>query len=164
MGIERFKRLFFLAKRLYGKYGLQVFLLIGLSILNGFVGSLGISTLIPLFSYVVKGSIEGSDPISKGFRAVFQYLGFSPSLKVLLITVTSLFILKSIVLIIFSYVKIAVSTSYELSARKALYAKTLKAKWEFLATHKLGYLEGVLMGDLGTAGSFLKAICCWCTS
>lgn len=158
MSIERVKKLFYLSKRLYGKHSLQVFVLIGLSVSSGFVGSLGISALIPLFSYVVNGRIEGDNPISKGFNAIFQYLGFHPSLKVLLITVAFLFVLKAIILAVFSYIKMTLSASYELYIRSSLYNKVLKSDWSYLSSQKLGYLHDTLMSDASSLGSFLKEL------
>ena len=156
MSTERLKKFFYLFKRMYGKYSLQVFLLIGLSIFNGLIGSLGISTLIPLFSYVVKGRIDGSDPISRGFSAIFQYFHLIPSLRVLLITVISLFLLKAIILAIFSYLKTSIAISYELHMRRKLYAKALWMKWSYLSSQKLGYLNDVIIYDVGSLSALLK--------
>src|SRR3989344_3972297 len=156
MSTERLKKFFYLFKRMYGKYSLQVFLLIGLSIFNGLIGSLGISTLIPLFSYVVKGRISGDDPISRGFSAIFQYFHLIPSLRVLLITVISLFLLKAIILAIFSYLKTSIAISYELHMRRKLYAKALWMKWSYLSSQKLGYLNDVIIYDVGSLSALLK--------
>ena len=156
MTIDRLKKFFYLFRRMYGKYSLQVFLLIGLSIFNGLIGSLGISTLIPLFSYVVKGRIDGSDPISRGFSAIFQYFHLIPSLRVLLITVISLFLLKAIILAIFSYLKTSIAISYELHMRRKLYAKALWMKWSYLSSQKLGYLNDVIIYDVGSLSALLK--------
>src|SRR3990167_4250392 len=156
MSTERLKKFFYLFKRMYGKYSLQVFLLIGLSIFNGLIGSLGISTLIPLFSYVSEGRISGDDPISRGFSAIFQYFHLIPSLRVLLITVISLFLLKAIILAIFSYLKTSIAISYELHMRRKLYAKALWMKWSYLSSQKLGYLNDVIIYDVGSLSALLK--------
>ena len=156
MTIDRLKKFFYLFRRMYGKYSLQVFLLIGLSIFNGLIGSLGISTLIPLFSYVVKGRIDGSDPISRGFSAIFQHFHLIPSLSVLLITVISLFLLKAIILAIFSYLKTSIAISYELHMRRKLYSKALGMKWSYLSSQKLGYLNDVIIYDVGSLSALLK--------
>ena len=156
MSIERVKKFFYLFRRMYGKYSLQVFLLIGLSVFNGLIGSLGISTLIPLFSYVSDGRINGDDPISRGFSAVFRYVNLAPSLKVLLITVICLFLLKAAVLAIFSYVKTLIAISYELQMRRKLYSKALGTKWSYLSSQKLGYLNDVIIYDVGSLSALLK--------
>jgi len=156
MTIDRLKKFFYLFRRMYGKYSLQVFLLIGLSIFNGLIGSLGISTLIPLFSYVSEGRISGDDPISRGFSAIFQYFHLIPSLRVLLITVISLFLLKAIILAIFSYLKTSIAISYELHMRRKLYAKALWMKWSYLSSQKLGYLNDVIIYDVGSLSALLK--------
>src|SRR3989344_5093084 len=104
MSTERLKKFFYLFKRMYGKYSLQVFLLIGLSIFNGLIGSLGISTLIPIFSYL----------------------------------------------------KTSIAISYELHMRRKLYAKALWMKWSYLSSQKLGYLNDVIIYDVGSLSALLK--------
>ena len=88
--------------------------------LNGLLGSLGITAVIPLLSFVVNKTIEGAepDPFSKLIIEGFTYLNWTPNLKTLLAIVVSLFIMKAIVLFIFYYVGGMINLQIETGIRR----------------------------------------------
>jgi ATP-binding cassette subfamily C protein len=143
--LRRFIELFFEA---FGQYRLQLVTLTGLGFLSGFFEAIGVNMLIPLLSFFTSGEVSGNDFITQFIEKMFTFVNIPFTLPVLLIFISALFFLKAFVLLLFSYVRIKISSRYEQDIRESLLKKTMSASWPYLLKHKLGHLETLLMVDV----------------
>lgn len=143
--------------RLFNKtfrdYKFHISILAILSLFNGILEGIGVSTLIPLFSFVSKDGIKGNDFISKAIENFLAYLHITLTLKSLLIFITALFLLKTIVLFIITYVTVVVVRNFQTEKRKSLFTSTLKASWPYLSKQRLGYLDQILTTNIDNVSS-----------
>lgn len=158
---ENYKRLIEiinLSKRAFGKYRIQIITLITLGFFSGILEGVGVNAIIPLFSFISGGDGSGSDIISQFIKNSFLYFNVDFNLNFLLIFIVCLFILKSVVLVIGSYIKIKITADYENDLRNDLFKKTINAKWAYLLKQKLGYLDTVLSMDVRQGSLLLDHI------
>ncbi len=137
-----------LSKQAYGRYKPQIIVLTILGFIGGLLEGIGINALIPLFSFVMKDDQGPTDKISGYIENIFLYFNVSFNLKYLLIFICLLFIVKAILLVIFSHIKVKITSDYEAQTRNSLFKATLNASWPYLLKQKLGHLETILMVDV----------------
>ena len=118
---------------------------------------LGINALVPLFSFISNGK-KGTDLISQTIEKAFYYVGIDFSLKQVLIFISLLFVLKALILILISYIRIKIFTDYEEKTRNKLFKNTIDASYPYLLNQKLGFLNSVLVTDVNYASSLLQNI------
>ncbi|MFH0804165.1 MAG: ABC transporter ATP-binding protein [Candidatus Zambryskibacteria bacterium] len=132
----------------FGKYKWHIVFLAILGLLAGLLEGIGVNALIPLFSFIVGSGSTGDDIISKTIGKVFQYTHVPFTLKYLLIFMCLLFILRAVVSIASGYIRARIASDYSEKTRSDLFAKTLKTKWSYLLTQKMGHLQTVLMTNV----------------
>ncbi|MDD5031507.1 MAG: ABC transporter ATP-binding protein [Patescibacteria group bacterium] len=147
-----------LSRRAFGQYKKQIVILTVLGFLIGLLEGIGINALIPLFSFIVGQENGGDDFISQTIEKIFLYAHIDFNVKFLLIFISSLFIFKAFVLILFSYIIIKITASYEERTRNNLFEATLKADWPYLLEQKLGHLETILMINISQGSNLLRHI------
>ena len=147
-----------LSKLAFGKYKLQIFFLIILGFVTGFLEGIGVNAAIPLISFATKEGPSEADAVSRTIEKAFLYFNIDFSLKYLLIFICLLFVFKAIILIFCNYIRIKISANYEEQTRNNLFSKTINANWPYLLKQKLGYLETVLKIDIAKSTSLLDTI------
>src|SRR3989338_4864310 len=103
-------------KLLLAGFGQFKFVLAGLlvlSFLNGILEGVGISAVVPLFSFINQGKAGGADAITKLIENIFVFLGLPYTLKFLLIFIVALFIAKAAVLFFTSYFSARIMAEFE---------------------------------------------------
>ena len=136
----------------------DISLLTVLGVLSGFLEAVGVNAVIPLVSLALDRSILGADRISLAIKRIFELLHLNFEPKTLLVLIVLLFILKALVSLLCFYIKIRVTSNYLLNERNGLLKKTLKAKWSYLLSQKMGYFEKTLMDDIGARPSLLSSL------
>lgn len=144
--------------RAFARYRVHIVLLIGLGFLSGLLEGIGISAIIPLFSFIVEGQSAGTDFISRFLVGAFAYLPFAYSIGSLLALIVALFVLRAVVLVIFNYMRARISTSYMIRTMNDLLERTLSAQWGYLIDQRLGYAELTLTRDVRQAAALLEAV------
>jgi len=158
MNPKSLKVIFLLFKKLYWNYRYKLLLLFALSVVSGFLGALGIAAIVPLFTFIVEGGGVSNNFVSNLITRIFIYLNIDVELISLLIFISSLFVLKAIILWFFGLIRAKVISIYLYQTRSALYKKAIFANWQYLLKHKIGYLENILMTDMNASVVFLKRI------
>lgn len=137
-------------QKLYGEYVGRFVLLAGLGFVNGLLGVLGVTLLIPLFSLVANQDMNGSGQwYLRYFQDFSRIIDLKTHLTVVLIVVVTIFIIKAIVLYFFDIIGLWVTTTYELALRKKLYRASLDTTWPYLLQQRIGLFENIIMGDVG---------------
>ncbi|TSC96846.1 MAG: ATP-binding cassette, subfamily C, bacterial [Parcubacteria group bacterium Athens0714_26] len=158
MNLERIKTLISFFVRVYGKYKKQIIILSALGFLGGLLEGIGIGALIPLFSFISGGDGIGQDIISKIINKTFLVINLDLNIWNLIGLVTALFIFKAFALYYFLKIRTKIVADYENNLRSDLYSKTLRANWSYLLKHKIGYLENVLMTDVGANVKMFESV------
>ncbi len=145
-------------KRAFGSYRWSIALLIATGFLSGLMEGIGINTVIPLFSFVVKDQQKPMDPISMGIEAVFNFLHIPYNLTFLLVLIATLFVIKALMTFLTNYITERIRTGYVKSARSKLFDMTLEANWMYLSEQKIGHLEKVIMTDIMAYSAVLSYV------
>lgn len=129
-------------------YRKKIAIIIALGFFCGFLDSIGINILIPIFSFFTNNQLSGDDSVSKFIVKAFSYLPFSYNLKSLLILVATLFLFRAFILVISSYISTKTRLDYRNSAVKNFLHLIFYGKWPFLLKQKVGYIQATLVRDL----------------
>lgn len=146
-----------LSKKAFGGYGLRILLLIILAVFGGILEGVSINALIPLFSFATHQS-GPVDPLSVGLQKIFLWSNIPFTVSYLLVFIIGLFLLKTALTIMFSYVSVFVIAQYEEKTRSRLFEKVFQSKWSYLLKQRLGRVEQILLTDVGMAKNFLSII------
>lgn len=138
----------------YGEYKWHIVALTVLSTLQSFFEGVGITSLIPLFSFVTERGQIPDDIISQSIALFFDTAGIEFRLRTLLLFIFVLFFLKFVIIVLTKYITISIAARYEERTRTQLFSKIMKSDWLQLASYKIGYVENVLMKDV-TYGQIL---------
>jgi len=153
--LAKLRPFFLLYRDLYRGHKGRVATLLILGVLNGFLGSIGVVALVPLFGIVMQAQGADDNAVSKAIFSIFSYFGFQPTVFTLVSLIISIFILKAIVLYIFHYVGGVISADISNSVRKEFFMRTIYSKWSYLVGQKVGYLENTLLNDLAVVVSMV---------
>lgn len=123
---------------------------------GGFLGGIGIGAIIPLFYIITNQSGAGTDSISKMISKIFGFFHLPLTLPVIVTLMVVLFIAKAIFLYIANYISSKINVDYELEIRERLFKKTLETGWPYLMNQKIGYLNSILMDDVGGVSGVLS--------
>lgn len=138
-------------------YKRRFLVMIFLGSLGGLFGSLGIGTAIPLFS-VVTGQSNPSDFITDSVKMVFEMLHLPFKVPILLLFLILVFTAKAVMIFIAKYYNDVTTATYEEETRRSLLAATLHARWSNLASHKVGYVDRVILYDVQQNADALNQI------
>lgn len=117
---------------------------------GGLLESIGINVLIPVFSFFTKSSIPAEDFISRNITKYLNYLPFNHDLIFLLSLTICLFLLRAVILMIFSYISYTNMIDCKNQSVKSLLKAVFNAKWSFLLNQRLGYIQATVFKDMQT--------------
>ncbi len=144
-----------LIKKALQHYKFSVAILVILGFLSSLFEVIGISALIPLFSFASNQGV-GNDIITSSINKFFIFFNIKFNLVYLLIFISILFILKAMATILLNYTQVKITADYEEKLRKNLYYKTIRGNWNYLLKQKIGHLETILKHDIGNSLALLN--------
>ncbi len=148
-----------LFKRAYVGYKLQIVITTILGFISGLASGIGISMIIPLFSFVAgRNDSSNADNLSKTVERVFNFLHLSYNLPFILMLMVLLFIAKALISLITGYMNSKISEQYLEDMRSLSMKRTLMADWPYLMNQKVGYLDGVILGDAAGGATILRSM------
>src|SRR3989338_8421342 len=151
------KKIWTLIDSLYFHYKWKMFWLSVLGIASGFLEGIGVTLLIPLFSFFVgSSSALGSSVGVKFFKDFFSRFGLSLDFKFLLLITVSIFLIKAVAVFAFSYLRTIIVTNYKTGTRKDIYQSFLGTNYSFLRKQKVGYLDAVLIAGIKQSSKLLE--------
>ncbi len=142
----------------FSRFKRQFIIMTLLGFVGGLFGGIGISAIIPLFSFITTDKTGGTDIISKTIEKLFSFFHINYTLTFLIIFIIILFIFKAVILYIARYYAAKVTLNYEAQTRKELFKHLLNASWPYLLNRKVSYLERVLMFDTHNSSSVLSSL------
>lgn len=151
---DKLLHLFKLLRLGFGEYKWQIAVLAILSFFGGILEGIGVTAIIPLFSFF-NGDANDADVISSAIKKFFLYFQLSFSIQHLLIFVAVLFLGKAIFLLVSNYLTAVIRRNYELEIRGSLFNFFLESGWPYLSRQKVGHLDVVLITDVHLAAAML---------
>lgn len=143
----------------YGEYRGRILLIGFLGIVSSFVESIGITTVVPVFSFAMgDGSFLGNDSVFRIVNLVFDYFNVEYRFRFLLIFICVLFVFRFLFILATKYLSISIASKYEEETRKRTFLDTINTNWGYLLGQKLGHLENVLMIDIGQSRILFEKI------
>lgn len=149
---------FNLFRKAFGEYKSKIILLTALSFISGFLESIGINAVIPLFSFISKDHAPSDDFISRAIANFFYYAHLEYTLTFLLIFIILLFLVKAVALFWATYLATNTTAAFETKTRGELFSAILKADWPHLSEQKTGHLEQILTTDVDHSSNLLSYI------
>lgn len=145
-----------LFKKEYWRYRWFLLIQVFLSFFGSMLEGIGINAIIPLFSFVNHNQVSSSDSITQFIGGFFAYFHLPFTLKSLLVFIILLFLFKSAIVYLTTYISSKINASYERNTRSNLFKLTLSANWPYLSRQKVGHLEQVLTTDVNYSTSLLN--------
>ena len=145
-------------KRAYGQHKAVLIFLFFLSFFNSILEGVGISALIPFFSFIGYNQSGNTDLISRSIEGFFSYLHVPFTLKYLLIFIICLFILKAVVLFLANFITALTIFNYEKNLRHNLFKFTVYDSWPHLIKQKVGYLDQLLVTDINKSSGLISSL------
>ena len=124
--------------------------------ISGILETIGITAIIPLFSFVLKDKTGGTDIISTTFTKFFGFINIQLNFYVLAAFIILLFIAKSIVLLWANNINAKITANFEKQMRVDMFRSVLNTNWTFLSGQKIGYLEKIVMDHIARTSEMLR--------
>jgi len=157
--MERLRYLADFCTQAFGAYTPQIILIVVLAFVSSIAEGLGISAIIPIFSFVVGGSASSaSDTISRIIAGFFSLIHLPYSFRMLLVFIAVLFVVRVLVVFSIQYVTARFIFNYERDLRRRLFSETLSARWPYLSTQRVGNLEQLLTMNASNAAQLFGNI------
>ena len=151
-------RLMNLYRKAYGTYTPQVILIIVLAVLSSVLEALGISSIIPVFSFVGGGGGNATDMISTFIANLFGFFHLTYTFRTLIIFIAALFIVRTIFLFLIQTITARIVFGYERDLRRSLFSNMIQADWAFLSRRRIGNLEQLLTTNTSNASQLFGNI------
>ncbi len=145
--------------RAYAAYKWQFSGIAALAIASSVIEGIGISAIIPLFSFIGGGGgAIPTDSISTFIASLFAFFGITFTFRFLLVFVAVLFVARIVVLNAIQFATAWVGYGFERDTRNALFSQTVKADWPYLSRQKVGNLEQLLTTNSSQAAQIIYAL------
>jgi len=135
-----------------------LFVLCLFGLIGGLLEMLGVNALIPLLGLILQGVPQEMNFITQLLQNLFLFFRIPLNVFSLLVFISTLFLMKSIVLIYFQYIQGRMIANYELQERTKIFEKILCSKWSFLQKQKVGNLDKVLTQDVALSTFLLRDV------
>lgn len=155
------KKVFFaynLFRRAFYKHKSKIALMILLGLISGFLGGIGISAIIPLFSFIGGTASSSTDQVTRIIQKVFSVLHIEYKLSFLILFIAFLFVFKAIFLYLANIINYKSAVDYERQTRQELFQHVLRSDWPHLLTQKIGHLSTVILDDVNSGANLLTGV------
>ena len=146
--------IFRLLRAAFGSYYPQLVLITVLGFFASILEGLGISAIIPLFSFVTGGSGLASDTVTTLISGTFASLGLPYTFRFLLIFIGVLFVVRILALFAIQNVTASIVFGYARDMRERMFDATVSARWPFLSRQKVGHLDQLLITNTINTSQF----------
>lgn len=151
---ERLANVVRLLKGAFGSYYPQLILITVLGFFASVLEGLGISAIIPLFSFVTGGGGQAADTITQVIAIIFTFVGLPYTFRFLLIFIGTLFVIRILALFAVQYVTASIVFGYARDMRERMFDATISARWPFLSRQKVGHLDQLLITNTTNTSQF----------
>lgn len=142
---------------IFGRHKVRVILLVILGFLGGILEGIGVSAVIPALSFLLGGGGQmGDSAISEAIKSFFDFFSIPFSFRYLLGMIATLFVLRALVLGIFTYIRARIGAEFVNTEMADILSATLHARWPFLLKQKIGYVQNTIVSDVRSSVNLLN--------
>jgi ABC-type multidrug transport system fused ATPase/permease subunit len=153
-GIRKIWSLLRLFKDAFGKYKLELIVIVFLGFVSSFFEGVGISAVIPIFSFVSGQGGQSSDVITNFIKSAFGFFDITYTFRTLIFLIGFLFVTRIFALFFVQYITARIVFGYERNMRNDLFRSTISSKWQFLVNQKVGHLDQMLITNTTNVSQF----------
>lgn len=153
-----FFEVFGLLYKAFGRWKWRLLFLTLLGFVSGILEGIGINAVIPLFSVLISNQFDAADKISQFVVWFFSLIHLQFSLPLLLGFIALLFIVRALVLLLFSSIRIRMAVDYRTEVLSELLHSVLHASWPFLLRQKLGHIQDTFIRDVHKSFDLFKLL------
>lgn len=147
-----------LFRRAFGPYVPHTIAIVLLAALGSAMEGLGISAIVPAFSFAGGQAGTAADAISQIIQHLFSFIGLPYSFRFLLFFMGVLFVLRTVLVLVIQYVTARIVYGYERDLRTTLFGNMVRAGWPFLSQQKVGQLDQLLITNTTNTSQFFNFI------
>ncbi len=151
---DRFLNTARLLKAAFGAYYPQLILISALGFFASILEALGISAIIPLFSFVTGGNGLATDVVTTLISGFFTSIGLPYTFRFLLVFIGALFVVRIFAIFAIQNETAALVFGYARDMRARMFDATVSAMWPFLSRQKVGHLDQLLITNTTNASQF----------
>lgn len=143
-----------LFRKAFGSYVPQIILILVLAVISSISEGIGISAIVPAFSFVSGGGGAAPDVATALIQKFFSLFDIPYTFRGLLIFIGGLFVVRTVMLFLVQVITMRIASGYERDLRKRLFTSTVKANWSHLSEQKIGNLSQLIMSNAQYAAQF----------
>lgn len=151
---NRYMRVLNLFVASFGAYKWHLVLIAVMGFVSSFLEGVGVSAVIPAFSFVNGQGGAATDYITEFIRGVFVLFHVTYTFQTLLVFIGVLFVSRILLLFVIQYATARIVFGYEKNLRNELFSLTAGADWAYLSKQKVGYLDQLLITNTTNASQF----------
>jgi len=128
-------------------------------LVSGLLEGIGISTVLPLISLVVRGSLDSTGAVGSAVERLLMLFGLKASVGPLLALILAAFLFKAA--IIYTAMRLAITTAsgIVIEVRRAFLRSLLGARWEFFQSQPTGRLGGAISHEAEQVADLYLCAC-----
>ncbi len=142
----------------FGRYRWHVLALTMFGVLSPLLEGIGINAAIPLMSFFVGGAGATTDFVTGTIKGMFAFLHVPFSFRYLLGFVLILFIIRSVSVVLFGYIRGWISADFLGKESEDVLRRTMLSSWSFSLKQKIGTMHNTLVRDVQQTGNLLGAM------
>ncbi|MCI0550702.1 MAG: hypothetical protein L0287_07085, partial [Anaerolineae bacterium] len=139
-------------------YRRYVVALAALAIVSAALDGIGINAIIPLVSFVMGGQSGPLDTITQMMTVLFGYVGVPFTFRYLLVFIMFIFLARSVVLAVFTYMRGWISARFMAREVDSLFRATMHASWPYILRQKSGNMQNTIFWDARRETQLLDGI------
>ncbi len=144
-------------RQAFAPYKWRIVCMAILSFVSGILEGVGITAVIPLFSFIGGGGVA-TDNISVTIAKLFTYLHLPYTARFLLGFMLVLFVAKAVFLLVSQQISARVVADFQRKTQESLLRKTFASTWPFLSSQKVGHLDQMLSTEVANSAAILLYI------
>ena len=145
-------------KQTFGRYRLELILLVVLGLLGGVLEGIGIGAIVPLLSFLTSGTQGASNIVTTTIASGFAFVGIPFKFRTIIGLIIVLFFLRSIVLAVSTYIRAFITANFMKKEMSELVSGTLHAQWSFILQQKAGYVQTTIVRDVQKSVVLLEVL------
>lgn len=128
-------------------------------LISGLLEGIGVSTVLPLISLVVRGDSGSAGPLGNAVGRLLKLFGLDPSVGPLLALILAAFLLKAV--LTYAAMRLAITTAagIVMGTRREFLRSLLGTRWDFFQSQPAGRLGGAISHEAEQVADLYLAAC-----
>ncbi|MDO8510148.1 MAG: ABC transporter ATP-binding protein [bacterium] len=147
-----------LTNELYHQYRWKMLALAALGIITGFLEGVGITLIIPLFTFFVGSADTTGNTIIRAINVFFERFNLHLGFQNLLMLTIAVFLIKAVLLLLFGYIRVRIVANYKKEIRNEMFFGFLMSDFTYLHRQKIGHLDAIILHSVKSSARLFEYI------